>query len=461
MTAWETVIGLEVHAQLLTKTKIFCGCSTQFGAPPNTHICPVCTGQPGVLPVLNREAVRLAVRAALAVGCQVRQRSQFARKNYFYPDLPKGYQISQYDRPLAEEGSLTFSVDGAPHTVRILRIHMEEDAGKSVHLAGRPVSLVDFNRAGTPLIEIVTEPDLRSADEASAYLKELHAIVRMAEISDGNMEEGSFRCDANISMRRRGAPEYGTRVEIKNLNSFRHVRLALEAEVDRQIEVLEGGGEVSQEVRLWDDQRGVTRNMRSKEGVHDYRYFPDPDLPPLEIDDAWLTDVPLLPSQVRATLIEDGFDERAAAELAADPRRWAQYAEFKSRWGADTARGFVVSGAVPSDVALEFAVATVELRVSGAINPQAMRRVFADRQAGESAEEVVGRLGLEQVDDADWVAGEIRTLVDAHPAEVERYRGGDAKVLGFFMGQAMRALKGKGDPQQVRQALMEALDGGH
>ncbi len=460
MSGWETVVGLEVHAQLRTRTKIFCGCSTEFGAPPNSQICPVCTGQPGVLPVLNREAVRLAVRAALALGCEVRDRSQFARKNYFYPDLPKGYQISQYDRPVAEAGTLSFNVGDAERTVRINRVHMEEDAGKSIHRTDRPVSLVDFNRAGTPLIEIVTEPDLRSADEASAYLKELRSIVRMIGVSDGNMEEGSFRCDANISMRRIGAPEYGTRVEIKNLNSFKHVRHALESEVDRQTELLEAGGEVDQETRLWDEDKGVTRTMRGKEDAHDYRYFPDPDLPPLQIDPAWLSDVPLLPCDIRVLLRNDGFDERAAAELAADPRRWAQYADFKERWGADKARSFTLSGAVPSDADLPFAVAVLELRIAGAINPQAMRRVFAQRQPGEAAAEVVARLGLEQVDDAGWVGKEVRRLVDDHPDEADRYRAGDKKVIGFFMGRAMRALQGKGDPQQVRTVLLEALDGG-
>ncbi len=317
MSAWETVIGLEVHAQLCTRTKIFCGCSTEFGAAPNTHICPVCTGQPGALPVLNGRAVRLAVRVSRALGCQVRRRSHFARKNYFYPDLPKGYQISQLDRPVAEAGSLTFPLDGQPRTVRINRVHMEEDAGKSVHVTERPVSWVDFNRAGVPLVEMVSEPDLRSPEEASAYLKELRAIVRMIGVSDGNMEEGSFRCDANISLRRPGAPQYGARVEIKNMNSFKHVRLALRAEQARQADVLEGGGVVAQETRLWDEERGLTQTMRSKEDAQDYRYFPDPDLPTLEIDEAWMAEPLVLPADVRAEVLDDGLRPQAAEELAA------------------------------------------------------------------------------------------------------------------------------------------------
>ena len=309
MTTFEPVIGLEVHAQLKTATKIFCGCSTQFGAPPNTHTCPVCLGMPGVLPVLNKKVVDYTLRMALATHCSVPGRSRFARKNYFYPDLPKGYQISQYELPIAVEGHVEIQIDGQTRRIGLTRIHMEEDAGKLVHDADRPISFVDLNRTGVPLMEIVSEPDLRSAEEAGAYLRVLRAIVRWIDIGDGNMEEGSFRCDANVSIRPKGTEAFGTRAEIKNLNSFKHVEKAIRYEIARQTETLLDGGEVVQETRLWDPDKGITLSMRSKEEAHDYRYFPDPDLLPLDIAPEWIemvrTSLPELPDERRARFVAD------------------------------------------------------------------------------------------------------------------------------------------------------------
>ena len=475
MGAWEAVIGLEVHVQLGTRTKIFCPCPTDFGAEPNAHVCPVCLGMPGVLPVLNGEVVRLAVRAALALGCEVNERSQFARKNYFYPDLPKGYQISQFDQPLATGGSLSFEVDGKTRTTRIERLHLEEDAGKSTHLAGRATSLVDFNRAGVPLAEIVGHHDLRTADEASAYLRELRNLVRWVGAGDGNMEEGSFRCDANVSVRPVGSETLGTRAEVKNMNSFRHVRQALVHEVERQSSLLEQGGRVVQETRLWDPERGVTAPMRSKEDAHDYRYFPDPDLPPLRVPEALVAEqrglLPELPAAKRTRYqAELGLRAYDSTVLTSD-RETAEYFEASVAAGAPAkatanwVMGEVLAasgraGVAPTDLAVTPArlAALIGLVDAGRLGRPAAKEVFlAVLDGGEEPEDALARLGLEQVSDGDEIGEQVRAVLAAHPGEVAEYRAGKAKLIGFFMGKVMRAMGGKGDPAVIKAALKQEL----
>jgi aspartyl-tRNA(Asn)/glutamyl-tRNA(Gln) amidotransferase subunit B len=461
---WEAVIGLEVHARLLTRTKIFCGCATAFGAPPNTQVCPVCLGYPGALPVLNRKAVELAIRMALATGCDVQPRSVFARKNYFYPDLPKGYQISQFDQPLATGGSIL--------GVRLTRIHMEEDAGKLLH--ERDASLVDLNRAGTPLIEIVSEPDIRSSDQASAYLTRLRQMLMYAEVCDGNMEEGSMRCDANVSVRRAGEP-LGTRTEVKNLNSFRFLRAAIDYEIQRQIAVLEGGGKIDQETRLFDVNAGETRVMRSKEEAHDYRYFPEPDLFTLAIDEAWVNDVrrslPALPDArieryqrehamsvvdaevlVASRAVADFYE--AAAEEAGNPRAAANWVrnevlrvlnEQKIEIGA-----YRVTPAMLGRL--------IRLIDSGAIGGKAAKEVFEEMSAtGDDAERIVERKGLSQVSDPAVIREAAVRVLQANAASVEQFRGGSTKVFGFLVGQLMKETRGKAKAELANEILRELL----
>ena len=462
---WEAVIGLEVHARLLTRTKIFCGCTITFGAPPNTHVCPVCLGYPGALPVLNRKAVELAVRMALATGCEVHDRSVFARKNYFYPDLPKGYQISQFDRPLATGGS----VNG----VRLLRIHMEEDAGKLLH--ERDASLVDLNRAGAPLIEIVSEPDLSSSEQAVAYLTRLRQILMYTDACDGNMEEGSLRCDANVSVRRKGEP-LGTRTEIKNLNSFRFVGRAIDHEIERQIAVLEGGGSIVQETRLYDVDSGETRVMRSKEEAHDYRYFPDPDLLPLAVDAAFVANVrgslPALPHErieryqrdysltagdaevlVATKAVADFFE--AAAEESKNPRAAANWVRNEvlrvlNEEKIDTA-AYRVTPAMLAGL--------IRLLDSGAIGGKAAKEVFEDMSAtGESAPVIVERKGLAQVSDPEVIREAARRVLAAHASTVEQYRSGTTKVFGFLVGQLMKEMRGKAHADLANSILRTLLE---
>ena len=476
LSDFQAVIGLEVHAQLLTKTKIFCGCSTAFGAPPNAHTCPVCLGMPGVLPALNEQVVALTVRTGLALGCQIRQTSIWSRKNYFYPDLPKGYQISQYDRPICEHGTLRFGDegDGEEKSVRILRIHMEEDAGKSTHEAGGE-SLVDLNRSGVPLMEIVSEPDLRSSEDAAEYLRTLRDVLVYLGVNDGNLEEGSFRCDANVSVMPKGSAVFGTRAELKNINSFRFVKQAIDYEVARQVELLEAGGKVTQETRLWDAERGETRTMRSKEEAHDYRYFPDPDLPPLHVSqaaiDAAKKALPELPRARLARFQEQyGLPAHDAKVLTAD-RALADFFEAVAAHAPDAKKVSnwflgellrllkeenVALGALPFTPA-QFG-ALLKLVEAGALSGNAAKGVFAQmfREGGEP-KEIVDRLGLGQVNDEGAIEAAVDSVLAKNPSELESYRAGKKQVLGFLVGQVMKAMKGKGNPQRVNALLRQKL----
>ncbi len=476
---YEPVIGLEVHAQLNTNTKIFCGCSTEFGAPPNTHICPICTGQPGVLPVLNKKVVEYAIKMGLATHCAIARVSRFARKNYFYPDLPKGYQISQYELPLAEHGYVEILVDGKTKRIGLTRIHMEEDAGKLVHpgsFTDTPYSLVDYNRSGVPLIEIVSEPDMRSPREAGAYLRTLRAILRYLEISDGNMEEGSFRCDANISVRRKGTTTFGTRTELKNMNSFRNVEKALEYEIERQIAALESGEAVVQETRLWDASAGVTRTMRGKEEADDYRYFPDPDLLPLVVEDDWIEEIrktlPELPSEKRNRLVRQYGIPPYDAEVITAEKAVADYFEEcvavcdapkqASNWiMVEVLRELKESGRE----ILQFPVTARHLGEmilmieKGTISGKIAKTVFAEMAAtGDPPEKIVQEKNLVQVTDQGAIEAVIEEVLAENPEQVERYRGGKTKLLGFFVGQVMKKTKGKANPQMVNSILKDKLD---
>ncbi len=473
---FEAVIGLEVHAQLKTKSKIFCGCSTEFGAPANTHVCPVCLGMPGVLPVLNQKVVDFTMRMALATNCSIARRSRFARKNYFYPDLPKGYQISQYELPIASSGYIDIEVDGAVKRIGITRIHMEEDAGKLIHDPQRPISLVDFNRTGVPLMEIVSEPDLRSPQEASAYLRKLRAIIRWLDIGDGNMEEGSFRCDANVSIRPSGSKELGTRTEIKNMNSFRHVEHALTYEIERQKEVLADGGQVVQETRLWNPDTGRTASMRGKEEAHDYRYFPDPDLLPLVIDDKWIEQVknslPELPDERRQRFIDHYGLPAYDAGVLTSSRQLADYFEQclaghnnpkqVSNWimgpllGLLNAEGKTID---QSPVEAADLAELLDLVEQGTISGNMAKTVFEQMAAsGKKAAQVVQEQGLKQVSDSDAIGQLVDQILSAHPDEVARYRNGQVKLLGFFVGQVMKASSGKANPKKVNEILRKRLE---
>ena len=474
---YEAIIGLEVHAQLLTRTKIFCGCSTEFGAPPNTHTCPVCLGMPGVLPVLNRRVVDYAIRMALATNCTIAPESRFARKNYFYPDLPKGYQISQYELPIAEHGHIFTEVNGKTNRIGITRIHMEEDAGKLIHDPHRPVSTVDFNRTGVPLIEIVSEPDIRSPEEAGAYLRQLRAIVRYLEICDGNMEEGSFRCDANVSVRPAGTESFGTRTELKNMNSFKHVENALSYEIRRQKAVIEDGGEVVQETLLWDPAKGVTVSMRWKEEAHDYRYFPDPDLLPLVIDEGWIEKIrrtlPELPDAKKGRFIaEYGLPSYDAGVLTGS-RGLADYFEecVKHFPEPKTVSNWVMGSLLAtlkaqnktieqSPVSPERVAELLRLIDSGLISGKIAKTVFDEMvSSGKPPETIVREKGLVQVTDTDAIVDVVKQVLTEHPKEVSDYKAGKSKLFGFFVGQVMKATRGKANPKMVNEILKKMIDG--
>ena len=476
---WETVIGLEIHAQLATRSKIFSGSSTAFGAAPNSQANLVDLGYPGVLPVLNLDAVRMAIRFGLATGATIARRSIFARKNYFYPDLPKGYQISQYELPVVQSGSLDILLeDGTQKRIGITRAHLEEDAGKSLHEDFHGLSGIDLNRAGTPLLEIVSEPEMRSAKEAVAYMKKIHTLVRYLEICDGNMQEGSFRCDANVSVRPKGQEKFGTRAEIKNLNSFRFVERAINYEVERQVELIEGGGIVVQETRLYDPDRGETRSMRSKEEANDYRYFPDPDLLPLVIDDAMIEAVratlPELPDEKAARFVaEHGLCAYDAGVLTAS-REIAGYYEtvvkglggqpkLAANWvmgdlsGALNKDGLEVGQSRVSAPALAQLLARIgDNTISGKIAKEVFEAMWTD---GKGADEIIDARGLRQITDTSAIEKAIDEVMAANPQQLADYRSGKDKLFGFFVGQAMKATQGKANPAQLNELLKRKLAG--
>jgi aspartyl-tRNA(Asn)/glutamyl-tRNA(Gln) amidotransferase subunit B len=474
---FEPVIGLEVHAQLKTKTKIFCACSTAFGAPPNTHTCPVCLGMPGVLPVLNKKVVDYTLRMALATHCQIAPESRFARKNYFYPDLPKGYQISQYELPLAQHGYVDVEVNGSTQRIGITRIHMEEDAGKLGHDPQRPVSMVDFNRTGVPLIEIVSEPDIRTPEAAGAYLRQLRAIVRYLDICDGNLEEGSFRCDANVSIRPRGTQTLGTRAELKNLNSFKHVEKALQYEIERQKEVLLDGGQVVQETRLWDPATGRTHSMRGKEEAHDYRYFADPDLLPLVIDAQWIETVeksmPELPAQKKQRFI-DAYDLPSYdAEILTADRDLAAYFEdcvklFSqpkqvSNWVMGPLLGLLNAAGKTIDqspIPARDLAQLLALIDQGVISGKIAKAVFDEMAtSGKGPRQIVEAKGLVQISDATAIEEIVTKVIANCGAEVAAYKRGKTRLLGFFVGQVMQQTHGKANPKLLNAILKKKLAG--
>ena len=475
---WEVVIGLETHAQLSTNSKIFSGASTAFGAAPNVQACAVDLALPGVLPVLNKGAVERAVKFGLAIGAKINRKSIFARKNYFYPDLPKGYQISQFELPIVAEGELTIQLPDYEKTVRITRAHLEEDAGKSLHEDFHGMTGIDLNRAGTPLLEIVSEPDMRSAQEAVAYAKALHSLVRWIGICDGNMQEGSFRCDANVSVRPKGQEAFGTRCEIKNLNSFKFLEKAIEYEVRRQIELIEDGGTVVQETRLYDPDRDETRSMRSKEEANDYRYFPDPDLLPLVVDEAFLdvarAGLPELPQAMRQRFMGDyGLPAYDAGVLTASREMAAYFEETAKAFGGEAkiAANWIMgdlSAALNKDSKdlADSPISSTQLAgllkriADGTISGKIAKEVFAAMWAGEGdADAIIEARGLKQVSDAGAIEKIVDDILAANPAQVAEYRSGKDKVFGFFVGQAMKASKGKANPAQLNDILKKKLAG--
>ena len=481
LAKYEPVIGLEVHVQLLTETKAVCGCANHFGSAPNTNVCPVCLGLPGALPVLNRKAVEFAVLTGLAINCQIRERSIFARKNYFYPDSPKGYQISQFDKPIAEHGWIDVPTsDGSIKRVGVTRAHMEEDAGKSIHdgfADSATRTYVDLNRCGTPLIEIVSEPDLRTPDEAYEYLNRLKEILLFAAVSDCNMEEGSLRCDANVSVMPRGSKTFGTKVEVKNVNSFRYIRSALEYEIERQIEVIESGGRVIQETRLWNQAEGRTFSMRSKEQAHDYRYFPEPDLPPLIVSEDWLKQIaatmPELPEARRKRMIAEyelteqdaqtltatrEFADRfeAVARTARSPRRVANLL-LSELGGRLKAAGLELDA---SPISLPGIVQAADLVEEGKISSKQLKQLFdISFKKGEDFPAVYEREKPQQITDASAIEALIDEVIAANPAQVAQYRGGKKTVAVFFVGQVMRASKGQANPALLNELVTKKLDG--
>lgn len=473
---YEPVIGLEVHAQLQTKSKIFCSCATSFGDEPNTRTCPVCIGMPGVLPVLNEKAVEYTVRTGLAMHCSINPYSRFARKNYFYPDLPKGYQISQYEIPLCEKGYIEIMVDGKVKRIGITRIHLEEDAGKNIHQSPGNASLVDLNRAGTPLMEIVSEPDIRSSEEAVEYLKKLRAILRYIGVSDADMEKGNFRCDANVSLRPLGSKEFGTRAEVKNVNSFKFIQKALEYEIKRQAAILDGGGVVVQETRLFDFDKGITFSMRSKEEAHDYRYFPEPDLVPVRFPqgriEAIRMSIPELPDEKRERFVRDyGLPEydadmltqsRASADFFEETVRLSGQAKAVSNWMmGELARLMNADGLEMEDCPLKPSHLAGMLRLlsEGVISSKIAKTVFEEMyRSGRDAETVVKEKGLQQVSDTDAIEKIIADVIAANPKQAAEYKAGKEKLFGYFVGQVMKASQGKANPDLVNELLKKKLN---
>jgi aspartyl-tRNA(Asn)/glutamyl-tRNA(Gln) amidotransferase subunit B len=476
---YEPVIGLEVHAQLLTQSKIFCGCSTQFGAEPNHHTCPVCAGFPGVLPVLNKKVVDFAIKAGLATHCQIASSSIFARKHYFYPDLPKGYQISQYELPVCTNGYIDIDVDGQSKRIRITRIHMEEDAGKNIHDLHSDSSLVDLNRAGVPLLEIVSEPDLRTAEQAGSYLRALRAILQYLEICDGNMEEGSFRCDANVSVRPEGTSGLGTKTELKNLNSFKAVEKAIRYEIERHIDILSDGGQLIQETRLWDPDHEVTRPMRTKEFAHDYRYFPDPDLLPLIIDEGWTREVrsslPELPDARRSRFIAQYALPAYDAGLLTSRKDVADFFERAvashenpkaiSHWIVGDLFRVVKERRLDEQLYIESwpvkapqLAELVRLIDEGKISGKIAKSVFDQLiDSGRAPSEIVAEKGLEQLSDASAIETAVQQVMAVNARQVSQYLAGNEKVFGFLVGQVMKATQGKANPQKVNEVLKKKL----
>jgi aspartyl-tRNA(Asn)/glutamyl-tRNA(Gln) amidotransferase subunit B len=476
---YETVIGLEVHAQMLTETKIFCGCSTKFGAEPNTQSCQICIGMPGVLPVLNKKALEFAVRTGLAVNCSISRYSRFARKNYFYPDLPKGYQISQFELPICEHGHLDIVLDGAVKRIGITRLHMEEDAGKNIHESASAgnYSFVDLNRAGVPLMEIVSEPDMRSPQEAAEYMKKLRSILRYLGVCDGNMEQGSLRCDANVSLRPDGRKELGTKVEIKNINSFKFVENALDYEIMRQLKILEDGGRIIQETRLWDSVRNVTESMRGKEEAHDYRYFPEPDLVPMTVDQTWIHDIqsslPELPDKRKERFVSAFGIPEQDADLMISEKSVADWFEEAVNLGGQPKD---VSNWIKGDLMKLLneegktfdeclfrpsgLVGMLKLIDNGTISGKIAKTVFEEiYRTGKDAEVVVREKGLVQITDTGAIEKAVDDIIAANPQEVDRYKAGEEKLIGFLVGQVMKTTKGKANPPMVNELLKRKLSG--
>ena len=474
---YEAVIGLEVHAQMLTQSKIFCGCSTQFGSEPNSQTCPVCIGMPGVLPVLNRKALELAIRTGLAMNCRISPYSRFARKNYFYPDLPKGYQISQYELPICEHGFLEIHVEGQTRKIGITRIHMEEDAGKNIHEGGGNYSFVDLNRAGVPLMEIVSEPDIRSPREAAEYMKKLRTILRYLGVCDGNMEQGSLRCDANVSVRPVGQREFGTRTEVKNINSFRFVEKAVEYEIKRQIRLVEDGGKVVQETRLWDSSRGMTESMRDKEEAHDYRYFPEPDLVPVMPANEWVDEIrvslPELPDRKRERFVSEyglpEYDadlltaERATAEWFEEAIQAGGQPKSVSNWMTGELTRLLNEGNAPIEACLLKPIQLAEmiqLIDNGTISGKIAKTVFEEMyRTAKSPAEIIKEKGLVQISDSVAIEKTVDEIIAKNPKEAERFRSGDEKLISFFVGQVMKSTRGKANPQMVNEILKKKLGG--
>ncbi|MFB0521553.1 MAG: Asp-tRNA(Asn)/Glu-tRNA(Gln) amidotransferase subunit GatB [Desulfatiglandales bacterium] len=473
---YEAVIGLEVHAQLKTASKIFCGCSTTYGAEPNTHACPICLGLPGILPMLNKKAVEYALMMALATHCRICSESRFARKNYFYPDLPKGYQISQYESPLAEHGWIEIQTDHGTKRIALSRIHLEEDAGKSIHSDAEDLSFIDFNRCGVPLIEVVSEPDISSTGEAVTYLKKLRSILRYLSISDGNMEKGSFRCDANLSLRRKGVEGFGTRTELKNMNSFRHVQKALEYEIGRQLDILESGGEVIQETRLWNENEGKSFAMRSKEESPDYRYFPEPDLLPLVVHQEWLDvireSLPELPDEKMKRFIDQYGLPRYDSHVLTSSRELADYFELCIR---ETGDAKMVSNWIMGELLRELkrddrevqdcpvspsALADLlKMIKDGTISCKTAKDVLKEMyREGKSAKTIVKDKGLIQISNEAQIASIIEQVLRGSPDQVDKYKKGKTQLLGFFVGQVMKKTHGKANPRLVNEILKRALD---